>query len=95
MKRLIFLVPILFLSCTSKEDLKDAKPSRCYEYRIPDEKKKEAADYVIRLMETIKITSRNDNEDWDDFINAAHDSADKIYSVRKEGYWDSYCVITN
>ena len=61
----------------------DGKP--CMNREIPYSKQVEATEYIQGLMKTIVVASRNDNEDWDDFITAAHHSAMEIYGEELPG----------
>jgi hypothetical protein len=36
-------------------------------------------------MATIAVETRNEDEDWDDFIESAHNSAVKIYGENMKG----------
>jgi len=76
---IITIIAFLFLGCGSDV----GKP--CFVKEIPLEKRAEAAKYVKDLMATIQVQTRNDDEDWDDFIEAAHNSAFILYSETLEG----------
>lgn len=52
---------------------------------IPHAKQEAATAYVQAVMKSIVVQSRNDNEDWDDFISSATESAMKIYGAELKG----------
>ena len=76
---LLLLIFLFFVGCGSDV----GKP--CLQREIPEAKKEAAAKYVQGLMSTIQVTTRNDDEDWDDFIEAAHSSAERIFSEELKG----------
>lgn len=76
---LITIIVLLFVGCKSNV----GKP--CFVKEIPAYQKEAAANYVKSLMATIQVQTRNDDEDWDDFIVAAHKSALDIYSETIKG----------
>jgi len=79
MKILLILLALLFAGCSTNR----GKP--CFVKEIPAYNQQVATQYVEKLMQSIQVQSRNDDEDWDDFILAAHNSAVDIYSVELRG----------
>ena len=77
MKYLILLA-VLFVACSE-----NGKP--CMLREIPYSKQKEAAEYVKSLMATITVETRNKDEDWDEFVESAHNSAVGIYGENLNG----------
>lgn len=48
---------------------------------IPDSLKIEAADRLHQLIQAASVNSRAEDEDWDDFVRAAHQVIRNMYGV--------------
>jgi len=77
---LVLVVAVLFVGC-------DSTGERCMVREIPYSKQADATQYIEKLMQSIQVQTRNDDEDWDDFIAAAHESALMIYGENINGTW--------
>ncbi len=56
---------------------------------FPERNKKAAQEFIVKQMETIKITSRNEDEDFDDFLCQAKINALNIYGVDTIGVYEN------
>lgn len=78
MKALILIiVAALLIGCSENET---GRP--CKVWRVPPDKAALVVAFVDSALATIKVTQRTENEDWDDFCNAAYHNATQLY-----GYW--------
>ena len=78
MKKLIILLLIfLFIGCEQE----------CVQRVIPEKNQEKANKFVIEQMEAIKLTSRYENEDYDDFLAQAKRNALEIYGIDTLGIW--------
>lgn len=57
---------------------------------IPDSLKQIAADKIEAYLQSIRVQSRNDNEDWDDFMRAAKNTVIEIYGIPTLGIGNKY-----
>jgi len=62
---------------------------------IPDSLKQEALNKIESLIATVKVQSRNDDEDVEDWINQAQETVEEIYGITVYGIgnrnnWDTF-----
>jgi len=75
----VVILAILFVGCE-----KEIVAQRV----LRDTDREVAAQFVVKQMETIKVTNRDENEDWDDFLAQAKYNALDIYGIDSIGVWD-------
>lgn len=78
MKILLLLTVILFIGCSQNGQ-------ECYVWKIKPGKDSLVAAYVQNTLSTIKVNSRNDDEDWDDFAKVVYRQAALIYGYNAKG----------
>lgn len=79
MKIIILLALFAFIAGCSVEG------QRCWDWRIKPGCDSLVAAYVQNALSTMQITSRYENEDWDDFAHQVQQDAIKIYGYKAEG----------
>ena len=92
MKKIMMLITTLVLvSCMDEQFL-------CTEDIILPEDRASVQECIIKIMDTIKVTSRGEDEDWEEFIYEGKKSCFEMY--RKVGIgWSTRniadCIVTN
>lgn len=78
MKKLILLIILsLLISCSDESGPNYRAHSRLI---VPDSLKEKHSEMIIKILESIKVNNRHENEDMDDWIEQAERTATNIYA---------------
>mgnify|MGYP000845367036 CR=1 FL=1 len=78
MKYILLVILLVLLGC---------EPVPCVDKVILKKDQEKTTQFMTNLLGTVKVTTRNDDEDVEDWMEQAQRSAMTIYGTTVHGFW--------